>query len=150
MVESAQKILGWVLDRTWTLLIAMLSKAFIFTGRTSRSDYWLFQLLVGLLSVVPVLIDVKLHLSNVWMMPGPFSFVFVLVFLIPSISAAVRRLHDTDISGWVVVASLVPTAGPPVLLFFLLFPGDEGSNPYGEDPYADDNESDNSVSPPQA
>ena len=150
MVEFAQKILGSVLDRIWTLLVTMLSKAFVFKGRTSRSDYWLFQLLVGLLSVVPVMIDVKLHLPDLWIMPGPFSSVFVLVFLIPSISATVRRLHDTDISGWVVVASLVPSAGPPILLCFLLFPGDEGSNAYGEDPYADDNESDNSVSPPPA
>jgi uncharacterized membrane protein YhaH (DUF805 family) len=55
------------------------------------------------------------------------------VFL-PSISVTVRRLHDTDHSGWWWWIGLIPLVGIIVLIVWWATPGTRGPNKYGEDP----------------
>lgn len=54
------------------------------------------------------------------------------------ISITVRRLHDTDRSGWWVLLILIPIIGDIVLLIFLCQKGTEGENRFGKDPKSDD------------
>jgi len=56
--------------------------------------------------------------------------------LIPSIAAGIRRLHDTDRSGWWLLIGLVPLIGVIVLIVFFVTQGTSGPNTYGDDPYA--------------
>ena len=60
--------------------------------------------------------------------------VFALVHLLPSIALTVRRLHDTNRSGWWAAVALVPVAGPLLLLYFAVLPGDVQPNNYGPNP----------------
>jgi len=47
----------------------------------------------------------------------------------------IKRLHDSDRSGWWWFIAFVPLAGPLVLLYFLLITGGAvGPNKYGEKP----------------
>lgn len=61
--------------------------------------------------------------------------VFYLFTIIPSLAVSVRRLHDSDKSGWWLLLSFVP-AGALVLFIFYLLDGTPGSNRHGPDPKA--------------
>ena len=104
-----------------------------FSGRSSRSEYWwaflaimigylIFGLLSGLLgeTVGSIIIGIAL-----------------LAILLPSIAIAIRRLHDTDRSGWWYLLSLVPLVSL-VLLFFYCQKGTDGPNRFGPDPLGSD------------
>ena len=46
----------------------------------------------------------------------------------------VRRLHDTDRSGWWVLISLLPLIGGLILFVFEVLPGTQGENRFGSQP----------------
>ena len=56
--------------------------------------------------------------------------------LLPSIAVAVRRLHDTDRSGWWILLGFIPIIGGIVLLVFYVLEGTQGPNRFGPDPKA--------------
>ena len=99
-------------------------KFFDFSGRASKSEYWWFQLygiiIYGLLFVFQ----------------GDLVLVFSILAIantIPLYASAVRRLHDTDKSGWWVLISAVPILGF-VVIFFLISDGSKGKNRFGPKP----------------
>ena len=53
---------------------------------------------------------------------------------IPSLAVAIRRLHDTDRSGWWLLIGLVPIVGAFILLYFYVIEGTRGPNRFGPDP----------------
>ena len=55
-----------------------------------------------------------------------------LGLLIPLLAVGARRLHDSNHSGWWQLMILVPVAGWIVLFVFMLLPGDEDANRFGE------------------
>ena len=75
----------------------LLNKYAAFSGRASRSEYWYFFLFLVLLAIVTSIIDAAIFPGNELM---PTYSIFSLLTIIPSISAAARRLHDVDRSGW--------------------------------------------------
>ena len=62
-----------------------------------------------------------------------------LATFLPSLAVAVRRLHDTDKSGWYLLLSLVPFVSLVLFVFYLL-EGNNGKNQYGNDPKNPSNE----------
>jgi uncharacterized membrane protein YhaH (DUF805 family) len=65
---------------------------------------------------------------------GLLSGLYTLAVLIPSMAVPVRRLHDTNRSGWWLLISLVPLVGAIVLLVFLVLDSHPGENQYGSNP----------------
>jgi uncharacterized membrane protein YhaH (DUF805 family) len=61
---------------------------------------------------------------------------YALAVLIPSIAVGVRRLHDTNRSGWWLLISLIPCLGFIVLLVFMVQDSQAGDNQYGPNPKA--------------
>jgi uncharacterized membrane protein YhaH (DUF805 family) len=59
-----------------------------------------------------------------------------LALFLPGLTVAVRRLHDTNRSGWWVLIGLIPFIGFIVLLVFLVQDSDPGTNQYGPSPKA--------------
>ena len=62
---------------------------------------------------------------------------FISVALLPSIAVSVRRWHDRDRSGWLLLIVLIPFIGiiwAVILLIWFANPGDEGYNRYGANP----------------
>ena len=102
-----------------------LKKYFVFSGRASRSEYWWFQLIVSPSYLISTIIENEI---------GYFFLGITLFTLIPAISAGVRRLHDTNRSGFFLLISFIPFIGGLVLLFFLIPEGTKGKNRFGPDP----------------
>ena len=65
---------------------------------------------------------------------GLLSAVFCVSMVIPSLSIAIRRLHDTGRSAWWLLIGFVPVAGIIILIVFFSSVGTEGSNRYGPPP----------------
>lgn len=61
----------------------------------------------------------------------PLSFLASLALLLPNLAVAVRRLHDTDRSGWWLLLGFIPLIGTLVLLFFMVQRGTDGANRFG-------------------
>ena len=101
-----------------------------FDGRASRPAYWWWFLFALLAGVAAGILDAALG-------SDPLLRVIVgLGLLLPGLSVAIRRLHDTDRSGWWVLIGLIPIVGWIVLLVFYLRAGDPGENQYGPPPLA--------------
>ncbi|WP_208347398.1 DUF805 domain-containing protein [Pseudaestuariivita rosea] len=107
-----------------------LNKYVTFSGRARRSEYWWFYLFAFLVTLVATIIDGVLGIMILY----PIT---ALGLLLPSIAAGVRRLHDTDRSGWWYLIVLVPIVGPIVLLVFWVMDGTKGDNRFGPDPKGD-------------
>lgn len=83
----------------WALLPM---KRFVqFSGRAPRAEYWWFYLGTVVVGIITQIIDTLAGTAFV-------NLVVSLVLLVPTISVTVRRLHDTDRSGWWLVALLLP------------------------------------------
>ena len=103
--------------------IGALKKYADFTGRARRKEYWMFYLIYMLLLIAVYVLDAVLGM-------GLLSIVFTLGMLIPSISIATRRLHDTGRSGWWQLIAFIPFIGFIILIFFLA-QDSQGTNDYG-------------------
>lgn len=97
-----------------------------FSGRSRRMEFWMWQLFqVAVYFVVVVLMMMvgggammmggmgkdpssMLAAGGVVMIVMLLYFVYCLAVIIPSIAVAVRRLHDTNRTGWWVLAPLAP------------------------------------------
>ena len=104
-----------------------LAKFADFTGRALRAEFWWFYLAV---IICYLLIDLVFG-------SGLFGVMIVLLFaaasLVPTLSAGVRRLHDTGRSGWFLLLGFVPLVNF-YLLYLLARPGDTTMNNFGEPP----------------
>ncbi|MDH4042411.1 MAG: DUF805 domain-containing protein [Gammaproteobacteria bacterium] len=120
-----------------TAVQTVLGKYATFTGRAARPEYWWWILATVILLTILGLIDGTVlapmmgYASFDPVAPDPLSGIASLLLLLPNMAVAVRRLHDTDRSGWWLLLSLIPIIGSLVLLYFLVQRGTEGSNRFG-------------------
>ena len=115
----------------------LLNKYATFSGRARRSEYWWWYLFVTIVFVVAGILDraVGLTYSDLTVGGGWIATIAGIVFLIPNLAVAVRRLHDTGRTGWWLLIGLVPVIGFFVLLYFFVLDS-ENDNQYG--PYPKD------------
>ena len=107
-----------------------ISKYIDVQGRASRPEYWWWVLFIIVASVVLMLVDRLLFGSSATDY-GVLRCLFGLATLLPSITVAARRLHDVDKSGWWLLLALIPLIGGLVVLYFLVQPGTQGPNRFG-------------------
>jgi uncharacterized membrane protein YhaH (DUF805 family) len=106
-----------------------------FTGRARRKEYWSFFLLILAAYIVAGIVDGILGMSTlVGGVYGPLTLLTALFFFIPSLAVGVRRLHDTNRSGWWILIGFIPLIGALVLIYFFILEGTRGPNQYGPDP----------------
>ena len=142
----------------WALL--PFSRFFDFSGRSSRAEYWYYTAFIWFVTLTILLMQQMLGEA----VEGVLTLVnglFGLVTFIPSLAVAVRRLHDINRSGlvlvkyifaWAIIAVLLQVAiltspifaGLMILallavslkyLMMMVTAGDPGPNPYGPNPY---------------
>lgn len=117
----------------WMLL--PLKRYADFSGRSRRKEYWMFVLGVFLGAIVLSIIEGILGMSGmVGGVYGPLTTIFLLAVIIPSIAVQVRRFHDQDKSGWMVLLAFIPILGGLAVLIFMCLEGTRGSNRFGPDP----------------
>jgi uncharacterized membrane protein YhaH (DUF805 family) len=102
-----------------------------FDGRASRSAFWWWALFQFIVEAVAAALDYAIF-NNL----GVFYALAALGLLLPSLSVGIRRLHDTDRTGWWLLIYLIPFIGFIVLLVFFLTGSDPGPNRYGPAPDA--------------
>ena len=100
-----------------------------FDGRIGRGAFWRF---VAINVVVTVVLGILAQTFGVvfWLA----YVIWGLGLIVPSIAAAVRRLHDTGKSGWMILIGLIPIIGIIVLIVFYAAEGDKQPNDYGPVP----------------
>ena len=119
-----------------------------FSGRSRRKEYWSFVLLnilislfVGLVFLVGYYADMSQTEMDTWLMPIAYlACLYSLAALIPGVAVTIRRLHDTDRSGWNILWGLVPLFGALLLLVYYVSDGTPGPNRFGPDPKGADPE----------
>ncbi|MEW2165289.1 DUF805 domain-containing protein [Streptomyces sp. NPDC007084] len=107
--------------------VDVLKKYAVFNGRARRQEYWMF-FLINLAVVIVLAIIGKIIGTSV------LTLVYELAVLLPGLGVAVRRLHDTDRSGWWILIGLVPLVGWIILIVFLATEGKPQPNEYGPNP----------------
>ena len=111
-----------------------IRKYTVFSGRSRRSEYWYFVLFNTLIIVALTVVDVATGMYSIKGEVGLLSGIYSLAVFIPSFAVTVRRLHDTDRSGWWVLLAVVPIVGVIVLIVFFATDGTPGANRFGEKP----------------
>jgi uncharacterized membrane protein YhaH (DUF805 family) len=118
-----------------------------FQGRASRAAFWHYTLVYLVITVLLNILGIRL-----------LSALVALALLVPSLGITVRRLHDVDRSGWLILVPIVPSlltgalfslfwplgvvfafitvACFAYLIYLYVLPGTPGPNQYGPDPKA--------------
>lgn len=115
--------------------IDAFKKAFNFSDRSRRTEYWMFTLVAIIISIALTIIDAVVGLELAEGV-GILSTLFSLLIIIPGLSLTVRRLHDIGKSGWWVLITLIPLIGAIILLVFTVKDSEPSSNEYGMNPKA--------------
>ena len=126
-----------------------------FQGRASRSEFWwwyLFTTIIGFILIIPALpwyfelLNTSVSASGAVAMPPltglatlglVLSLLWSLAILVPNIAVAMRRLHDTDRSGWWLLLWFLTCCfgiGAIILIIFWVLPSTPGPNRFGEGP----------------
>ena len=143
-----------------------LQKYADFNGRAPRAEYWWYTLAIIVVAIVISIIESILGLGQTVGPYGLLSLLFMVALIVPGLAVTVRRLHDTNRSGWWILVAVIPYAilgfmaggavasgdmtgmgtaglfgivalvGAIVLLVFMVLPGNKGDNRFGPDPYA--------------
>jgi uncharacterized membrane protein YhaH (DUF805 family) len=106
-------------------------------GRTGRQDFWNFVVACVALLVGTYILDSLIGIGHT-IYSGtsfyPFTTLASLALLIPNLSIAIRRLHDTDrTAGWMLVG-IVPFVGWAVVIYWFAEAGMRGENQFGREP----------------
>ena len=113
-----------------------------FSGRARRKEYWMFIVVNTI--ILAVLYGIMF--SSIDSYTGEMSGtgfaaliiigIYSLATIIPNIAVTVRRFHDQDRSGWMVLLSFIPLVGGLILFIFMCLDGTRGENRFGLDPKA--------------
>lgn len=114
-----------------------------FSGRSTRREYFMFTLL----SIIVVFGSIVLMAAGggltergeaapgvLFWIGGAAIAIWGIASIIPSIAVQVRRFHDQDRSGWMILLGFIPYVGGLIVFIFMCLEGTRGTNRYGPDP----------------
>lgn len=111
--------------------INVIKKSFTYSGRSSPNEYW--QFIIMHLIIWGVLISI-ISIVDLGPILNMFAYVgYLMLGIIPQLSVSVRRMHDTNHSGWYMVLALIPPLNL-YILYLLVIGGDSTINKYGPKP----------------
>lgn len=121
-----------------------------FKGRASRPEYWWWWFFSIVVLAAAIIIDALVisaiiaglseaqnqgaNLSGdvvVGAMVAPYilTMIAALLLILPTLTVAVRRLHDINRSGYWIFLALIPIVGPLLLLYWHLLPSSQTVEP---------------------
>jgi uncharacterized membrane protein YhaH (DUF805 family) len=119
---------GDEIERTFINSISIcFQKYATFSGRASRAEFWYFVLFTTITSFVLAGISELMDMGSI------LSSIFSLAIILPSLSVTVRRLHDTERSGWWYWIILIPIIGIILIIVWMCSRGRSGANRYGSE-----------------
>jgi uncharacterized membrane protein YhaH (DUF805 family) len=105
------------------------ASVFSFKGRIRRTQYWLTNFIIGLLSAPAEISDE--------MSEGVA--IYVLILFIPTtwvyFANIIKRFHDLGRSGWFTCLLFIPIVNIIFAIYAAFFKGQEQDNEYGPNPY---------------
>ena len=105
---------------------SVLAKYAVIKGRASRYEYWMFILVSCIVAFIFGMIDAAVF--NKGQNDFGISDFYNLSVLIPTICVGIRRMHDTNRSGWYLI---IPFYG----LILCCIKGDKTTNRFNEAPW---------------
>lgn len=105
-----------------------------FNGRASRREFWAVMLFSVVISfALQLLYTLGFAISEAlgWLLALPF-FIFAFGMVLPQLAVSVRRLHDTNKSGWWLLIGLIPIVGTIALIVLFSQASTDGANQFGE------------------
>jgi uncharacterized membrane protein YhaH (DUF805 family) len=114
-------MIGWYMD--------VLRKYTVFHGRAGRPEFWWFTLVNIVVSVVIFQIVIGAIAGHA--VGEALSGLYGLAVLLPNLGVAIRRLHDTNRTGWWILIGIIPVIGWIILIVFYAMGGDSSENSYG-------------------
>ena len=79
-----------------------------FSGRAPRAEYWWYFLGTMIAYIVVMIVENIVGLDGTVGPYGPLSLILMLGLLVPGLAVTVRRLHDTNRSGWWILIAVIP------------------------------------------
>lgn len=137
--QSTNSVYDWdpfELNELDTLTFVLTKKYIEFQGRASRSEFFRYNLMISLcLTIISIIMGIIKLITND-IMTAIVLYILLgiidLALILPGLAIAVRRLHDTNKSGWYLLINLIPIVGPIWFLILILTKGDVYTNNYGE------------------
>ena len=114
--------------------LEVLRKYATFDGRARRKEYWYFILFNAIAQFILTIIDSVTGSFSPETGIGLLAGIYTLAVLIPGIAVSVRRLHDTERSGWWLLVALIPIIGAIVLFIFMVLDSQADENKFGINP----------------
>ncbi|MGO9270806.1 MAG: DUF805 domain-containing protein [Terriglobia bacterium] len=114
--------------------LAALKKYAVFDGRARQKEFWYFFLFDILILAVLTIVDRLRGTFSREFSLGLYSGLYMLAVMIPRLAVTVRRLHDTNRSGWWLLLLFVPVGGAILVLVFCALDSQPGENQYGPNP----------------
>jgi uncharacterized membrane protein YhaH (DUF805 family) len=115
----------------------VIKKYAVFNGRAARPEFWWFALCNAIVFVVIYAVVGIIAGRGTGQAVGDL---YLLAVFLPSLGVAIRRLHDTNRTGWWYLLVFIPLIGGIVLIVFWATASDPGSNSYGPNPQNPDPE----------
>lgn len=94
-----------------------------FSGRARRKEYWMFTLINLIAVTIMGVVD-----SMIFGQPSVLYAIYLLATFLPTLAVTMRRLHDTNRTGWWCLAALIPLVGFVVLVFLCLDSKEDNSH----------------------
>ncbi len=111
------------MKQSFDLYIKSFKKYAVFKGRASRREFWSFWAFhIGLFTMFSIF-------SQVLFTPE-MSLIYLVFAALPAVAVTVRRMHDTNRSGWW-AAPMLTIVGVIIPFYFALKEGQSGANEYG-------------------
>ncbi|MCL1067807.1 DUF805 domain-containing protein [Shewanella olleyana] len=114
--------------------IKVLKNYINFKDRARRKEYWFFVLFNVIAGIVLGIVDNMTGTLNQETGYGLLSGIYSLLVFLPALGVSVRRLHDTDRSGWWILIALIPIVGALILLYFFVSDSQDETNRFGPNP----------------
>ena len=98
-----------------------------FDGKMNKYSFWAAVLTMSIVNIIIVALLYDTNGMLLW-------YLYDLFFIIATLSASVRRLHDMNRSGAYILLNLIPFVGQVVLLVMLLQENEMNKNKKIDDP----------------
>jgi len=100
----------------------LINNYFNFSDRSSRADYIWWMLFSVIINLIGSQLDLQL------------SIIISILMIPPGTGISIRRLHDSNKSGWNLLWSLTIIGIVPLYYWLIFKAGDEEDNVYGSNP----------------
>ena len=100
----------------------LINNYFNFSYRASRADYIWWMLFSVIINLVGSQLDLQL------------SIIISIIMIPPGTGISIRRLHDSNKSGWNLLWSLTIIGIVPLYYWLIFKAGDDEDNVYGSNP----------------